>query len=31
MNAVVKEKRLYDRGRVASELDRLRAGDWRTS
>jgi hypothetical protein len=31
MDAVAKEKRRYDRERVARELDRLRAGDWHTS
>jgi hypothetical protein len=31
MDAVVKEKRRYDRARVARALDRLRAGDWHTS
>lgn len=31
MDAVVKEKRRYDREQVARELDRLRAADWHTS
>jgi hypothetical protein len=30
MDAVAREKRRYDRERIARELDRLRAVDWHT-